>query len=253
MKNKLNFLKYFILLTICSVNTLFAYSQEYARNIEDLPYDYSFFKKDTLSFPMIGIISSHSEVSIRYRIVDLERTIVMPKVLGENDEIEILISTDGKEFENLGIINKYSHIPSLAYVDVSFPVYSYASKSAWIKLVCRKSTGNFMFDVDQIGINDVAKLKETDANSFEDVTVSPIPATEYFIVSIESKNKYKKVEFINDCGKVFEYDYVSDYNGISFDVFGFPKNIYFARLTGDSNSMIKKVMIKIPYPEIIFK
>ena len=144
MKNKLNFLKYFILLTICSVNTLFAYSQEYARNIEDLPYDYSFFKKDTLSFPMIGIISSHSEVSIRYRIVDLERTIVMPKVLGENDEIEILISTDGKEFENLGIINKYSHIPSLAYVDVSFPVYSYASKSAWIKLVCRKSTGNFM-------------------------------------------------------------------------------------------------------------
>jgi|GEM_PF-2150567 len=253
MKIAQKILKYFILsinfLIICSC----AYSQEFARNIDDLPYDYSFFKKDTLIFPRVGMVQSKSEVSIRYRIVDLDHKIVMPKILGEDDEIEVLLSTDGKEFENLGIINKYSHFPSLAYVDVSFRIYSYAGHPAWVKFICRKASGNFMLDIDQIEIKDTPKINETDSENFDNVIVYPTPATEYFGISIEGKDKYTKVEFINSNDKVFEYDYISEYRGISFDVFGFPHDIYFARLTGDNCSMIKKVMVKIPYPDIIFK
>ncbi|MBN2891985.1 MAG: choice-of-anchor J domain-containing protein [Bacteroidales bacterium] len=106
-----------------------------------------------ITMPLTGITTA-TELTFDYRIVDYTSYPTTPTVLGD-DKIEIIISIDGGNTweEPIYTINSSNHITSLDFAKISIDLAEYENEDIMIKILATWAAGDFFFDVDNFSVD----------------------------------------------------------------------------------------------------
>jgi hypothetical protein len=112
---------------------------------------------DSIISPLIGPLTNVSTVSFWYRIIDKNIYPSTPTILGSGDKIEVLLSNDGTNYDNVYTIDENNHTSSFNFVRRKVFVPQYAGDTVRIKFVCSFGAGaTYFVDIDSVVVrNDV--------------------------------------------------------------------------------------------------
>lgn len=110
---------------------------------------------DSIISPLIGPLTNVSTVSFWYRIIDKNIYPSTPTTLGAGDKIEVLLSSDGTNYDNVYTIDQSNHASSFNFVRRKVFVPQYAGDTVRVKFVCSFGAGaTYFVDIDSVVLRD---------------------------------------------------------------------------------------------------
>ena len=110
---------------------------------------------DSIISPLIGPSTNVSTVSFWYRIIDKNIYPSTPTTLGAGDKVEVFISNDGTNYDNVYTIDENNHTSSFNFVRRKVFVPQYAGDTVRVKFVCSFGAGaTYFVDIDSVVLRD---------------------------------------------------------------------------------------------------
>lgn len=107
----------------------------------------------TFSMPKVGPVSATSNFNFSYRIVNYDSYPDSAMTLSMADSMVFEISTDcGLTFANLYKIDSMNHVVTTQWANVSIPMTAFTGQEVIIRFRGHRATGDFYFDLDNMGI-----------------------------------------------------------------------------------------------------
>ncbi|MBP6730675.1 MAG: T9SS type A sorting domain-containing protein [Chitinophagales bacterium] len=112
---------------------------------------------DSSSTPLIGPLTNASAFSFRYRIIDQNIYPSTPTNLVAGDKVEVLLSSDGVNYQTILELNEDNHNPSFNFLTKKIYLAQFAGQTVNFKFRCTYGTGaSFYVDIDTVkAFNDV--------------------------------------------------------------------------------------------------
>lgn len=105
------------------------------------------------SMPKVGPVSATSNFNFSYRIVNYDSYPDSAMTLSMADSMVFEISTDcGLTFANLYKIDSMNHVVTTQWANVSIPMTAFTGQEVIIRFRGHRATGDFYFDLDNMGI-----------------------------------------------------------------------------------------------------
>ncbi|MBS1613001.1 MAG: T9SS type A sorting domain-containing protein [Bacteroidetes bacterium] len=110
---------------------------------------------DSIISPLIGPLTNVSTVSFWYRIIDKNIYPSTPTTLGAGDKVEVFISNDGTNYDNVYTIDQSNHTSSFNFVRRKAFIPQYAGDMVRVKFVCSFGAGaTYFVDIDSVVLRD---------------------------------------------------------------------------------------------------
>ncbi len=121
---------------------------------------------DSSITPLIGPLTNASAFSFRYRIIDQNIYPSTPTNLVAGDKVEVLLSSDGLNYQTILELNEDNHNPSFNFLTKKVFLAQFAGQTVNFKFRCTYGTGaSFYVDIDTVkAFNDVQAGIEDAAN-----------------------------------------------------------------------------------------
>jgi len=101
--------------------------------------------------PPIGPMTNGVELKFDYRIVNYTGYPNNATVLGANDNIQVLISTDsGTTYSTIHTINQANHVTSTSFATVTVPLTAYTTGNIMLKFQGNRGEGDYYVDFDNV-------------------------------------------------------------------------------------------------------
>ena len=101
--------------------------------------------------PPIGPMTNGVELKFDYRIVNYTGYPNNATVLGANDNIQVLISTDsGTTYSTIHTINQANHVTSTSFAMVTVPLTAYTTGNIMLKFQGNRGEGDYYVDFDNV-------------------------------------------------------------------------------------------------------
>jgi len=107
----------------------------------------------TADMPRFGIIQQGDSLRFTYRITNYASQGQTPTILQLGSKIEVQISTDcGSTYENLYIINSFTHSPAVGMKAIKLDLSAYAGQAIKVRFKGTWGASDFWFDLDNINM-----------------------------------------------------------------------------------------------------
>ncbi len=112
---------------------------------------YSYVTTCNAITPPIGPMTNGVELKFDYRIVNYTGYPNNATVLGANDNIQVLISTDsGTTYSTIHTINQANHVTSTSFATVTVPLTAYTTGNIMLKFQGNRGEGDYYVDFDNV-------------------------------------------------------------------------------------------------------
>lgn len=109
--------------------------------------------------PLAGSITSGSSLSFHYRIVDYTGYPLNATSLGNNDKIDVQVSTDdGTTFTTIHTIDHNNHITSAAFTAKMLSLSAYNGSFIKVRFLCTYGSGDYYIDIDNAIIDNSTSM-----------------------------------------------------------------------------------------------
>ena len=160
--------------------------------------------EDSSVTPLIGPLTSSSALSFYYRIIDQANYPSTPTNLDAGDSIEILLSTNGTDYQRIFLIDMDSHNPTFNFVKKKVYLSQFAGNSVNFKIHCFYGTGaSYFVDIDTVVVKNDVQAGIEDVENNVSFSLYPNPARSQFTVrssSFASTNE-TALKVYDVCGK----------------------------------------------------
>ncbi|MCX6199325.1 MAG: T9SS type A sorting domain-containing protein [Bacteroidetes bacterium] len=139
---------------------------------------------DSAITPLIGPLTSQSTIIFKYRAIDYANYPSTPTNFDVGDQIELLLSTDGINYQTVYLIDLNNHNPSFNFTQKKVFITQFTGSNAYLKFRCQYGTGaSFFVDIDTVQVrNDPSASGINDLSDEENILVYPNPAHDEFAV-----------------------------------------------------------------------
>ena len=128
--------------------------------------------------PLIGPLTSASAFSFYYRIINQANYPSTPKDMDNGDMVEIMISTDGVNYQTVYQIDMNNHNPTFNFAKRKVFLSQYAGSTVNFKLRCTyATTPSFFVDFDTITVMNDPQAGIEDATAEQTFTLFPNPVS----------------------------------------------------------------------------
>ena len=129
---------------------------------------------DSAITPLVGPLTSSTSMTFYYRIIDQANYPSTPTNLDVNDQVEIMLSTDGVNYQTVYLIDLNNHNPSFNFSKKKVFLTQFAGSTVNFKIRCQYGTGaSFFVDIDTVTVANDPQAGIEDLKG--DVTFSLFP------------------------------------------------------------------------------
>lgn len=195
--------------------------------------------------PLLGPLTGSTALSFYYRIIDYANYPSNPTNLDVGDQVEVMLSTDGINYQTVYLIDMNNHNPSFNFVKRKVFITQWNGSNAYIKFRCQFATGNaFYVDIDTVQVrNDPASTIEP-LNDEAQVSVYPNPAHDHVTINAslaaEGKTQLKVFDVLGNTIYSAPFTTVN----CQLSTVNWFKGIYFIEVADEQKKITRKLIIQ---------
>ncbi len=103
--------------------------------------------------PLVGAVTSTTNLLFDYRIVDYTGYPATATILGAGNYIQVQVSTDNTNWTTIYTIDNTTHVTSTSFVTKQFSLSAYTGSFVYVRFNCQWASGDYYIDFDNVIIS----------------------------------------------------------------------------------------------------